>query len=229
MNVALAPLMTPVSNPFLRFIVLLVLASVPAWLFAAGNDTLIPAGQNYLEMRGRVLRSVGEQGGNMPLDSAVVQVLDEAGKPMWHGVTDTKGHLNLRLPLGKKFTMSFTKKGYVKKLISVDTHVTGDPKKNFEFAYDIDIFESVEGLDVTVLNSPVAKIVYRSYDKTFTYDAAYTNKINVALQKMYREYYTIGQREKHFATSDSVATKSSATRSAATKKSVPYGQGKKPH
>jgi hypothetical protein len=116
----------------------------------------------------------------------------------------------------------------VKKLISVNTQVTGDPKKNFEFIYDIDIFESVEGLDVAALNSPVAKIVYKSYDQTFTYDAAYTNKINAALQKMYREYYSLRRKEEQLAASDSVATKPAATKPAGTTKAVPYAR-KKPH
>jgi hypothetical protein len=193
--------MVLVNKPFFRLICLLVIAAMPVCnLFAWGNDSLVPEGQNYLEMRGRILESQGQQRADekVPLDSALVAVISEAGKTIWHGITDSKGRLNIRLPLGKKFSMSFTKKGYIKKSISVDTHINGESKenkKNFEFTYDIDIFEKVEGLDVTVLNAPVAKIEYKPFDKAFIYDVEYTNKVNAGLQKMYREYYTLKRKE----------------------------------
>lgn len=210
---------------------LLLLAFMPAGtLLAWGNDTLVPEGQNSLEMRGRVLKSLGQARDDhkIPLDSAFVSVMNEDGKTVWSGLTDSKGRLNIRLPFGKKFTMSFTKKGFVRKTISVDTHVSGDNKKNYEFTYDIDIFEKVEGLDVSVLDSPVAKIAYKPYDKTFTYDVAYTNKINAGLLKMYREYYALKKKEEIIAASDSISSKPVPAKSAGTKKSVPYGQSGKP-
>jgi hypothetical protein len=221
-----------VHRSLLKVIFLLVFAAMPACkLFAWGNDSLVPEGQNYLEMRGRVLKSQGQQREDekVPLDSAIIAVINEGGKTVWLGSTDSKGRLNIRLPLGRKFNMSFTKKGYVKKLISVDTHVSGENKKNFDFTYDIDIFESVQGLDVTVLEAPVAKIAYKPFDKTFTYDAAYTNKVNAGLQKMYREYYALKKKEEQQNISDSVVAKPDSNKSQGPKKSVPYGQGKKPH
>jgi hypothetical protein len=223
--------MAPIRKSLLCCVFLLVLAVIPSvQLFAWGNDSLVPAGQHYLEMRGRILKSQGQQRDEekIPLDSAVVAVVNEGGKTIWAGLTDSKGRLNIRLPLGKKFTMSFTKKGFVKKLISIDTHIIGEAEKNFDFTYDIDIFEKVEGLDVTALDSPVAKIAYKAYDKSFVYDVAYTNKINAALQKMYRDYYTLKKREEELNASDSIATRPAA-KSTVPRKSVPYGQEKKPH
>ncbi|CAN5737382.1 hypothetical protein BH11BAC7_BH11BAC7_09780 [soil metagenome] len=216
---------------FLKLICLLAIAGMPVCnLFAWGNDTLVPIGQNYLEMRGRIIKSVGRQRdqSKIPLDSAVVSVVNEGGKTIWTGNTDAKGRLNIRLPLGSKFTISFSKKGFVKKIISIDTHVPVDQKKNFDFTYDIDIFEKVEGLDVKVLDSPVAKIDYKTYDKTFTYDAAYTNKVNAGLQKMYHEYYALKNKEEQLKVSDSITGKSPEPDFSGTKKSVPCGNGKKP-
>lgn len=223
--------MTLFHKSLLKLFTLLMLAAMPVCGLAWGNDSLVPVGQNYLEMRGRVLKSQGQQREEqkVALDSAVICVINEGGRTIWAGVTDEKGRLNIRLPLGKKFTMSYSKKGFVKKLISIDTHVSSDVKKNFDFTYDIDIFEKVEGLDVTVLDSPVAKISYKTLDKLFVYDATYTNKVNAGLQKMYREYYALKRKEEQLAASDSIATKPSGTRSPAPQKSVPYGQGKKPH
>ncbi len=215
---------------FSKLFFLLILAAGPCTnLFSWVNDSLVPTGQNYLEIRGRILKSEGQQHADekQPLDSTIVSVINEGGKTVWCGITDSKGRLNIRLPLDRKFTVSFTKKGFVKKSISIDSHVSKDAKKNFDFTYDIDIFESVNGLDVSVLDLPVAKIVFKTYDKSFTYDASYTNKVNAGLQKMYHEYYVIKRKEEQINRTDSIVSKPTA-KSSPPKKSTPYGQGKKP-
>jgi hypothetical protein len=216
-----------------RLLCFILLATAPCGkLFAWGNDTLVPEGQNSLQMLGRVLKSQGQARDDekVPLDSAQVSVISEQGKMLWTGVTDYKGRLNIKLPLGRKFTMSFTKKGYVKKIISVDTHVSSDSKKrDYDFTYDIDIFESIAGLDVSVLNEPVAKISYKPFDKIFSYDVVYTTKVNSGLQKMYREYYNL-KRKEDAAKSDSIPPSPvPAKQQGSIKKSVPYGQSTKKH
>jgi hypothetical protein len=45
---------------------------------------------------------------------------------------------------------------------------------------------------------------------------------------MYREYYTLKKKEEQMSTSDSIVDKPTIKVSG-TKKSVPYGQEKKPH
>lgn len=220
-------------NNFFILVCFLFLEILPSGnLFAWGNDSLVPEGENSLEMRGRILKSQGQarDAEKVPLDSAQVCVITEAGKTVWRGITDLKGRLNIKLPLGRKFTMSFTKKGYVKKLISIDTHVPEENKKDCSFTYDIDIFESIAGLDVSILNAPVAKVSYSAPDKTFLYDVVYTTKVNSGLQKMYREYYALRKKEiQDAAATDSVMSKPIQIKSSGSKESVPYGKNTKPH
>ncbi len=218
-------------NRFFSLFFFLSLAILPSGkLLAWGNDSLVPEGQNSLEMRGRILKSQGQSkdAEKVPLDSAQISVITEAGKIVWKGITDSKGRLNIKLPLGRKFTMSFTKKGYVKKYISIDTHVPEDNKKDFNFTYDIDIFESIAGLDVSVLDEPVAKVSYSALDKTFLYDVVYTTKVNSGLQKMYREYYALKKLEIKSAV-DSAASKSIPVKPAEQKKPAPLSQDSKFH
>ena len=193
------------------------------------TDTLLADGQNFVEMRGRVYEAMGQQNNEVKtvLDSAEVNVMNEAGKSVMIGYSDSKGRIIFKLPLCRKFTISFTKNGFIKKIISVDTNVPKADRKDFVFAYDVDIFEKVEGLDVSILSQPVAKVVFKPFDKTFTYDAAYTNKVNSGLQKMYREYYAILKKEQ--MASDTLTTKPAPAKSVGTKKSVPYGKDSKPH
>ena len=208
------------------YLLFAILFSASVRLFAAGDDSLVGNSEYYIEMRGRVLESHGQNDDEKKgLDSATYTVVNEAGKTVISGAADSKGKLSFRLPLDRKFTLSFTKKGYVKKMILVDTHIPAGSRKAFNFAFDVDIFEVVKGLDVSVLNKPVARVTYKPIDKNFGYDAAYTNKVNAALQKMYRDYYNLRRKEEQ-ANSDSIPPAKKATKK---KKSEPYGSDSKQH
>ena len=219
-------------RPVAVFLLFLSLFAVKVAKSQDERDSLIGDGDNFIEMRGKVFESMGQQRDEdkRGLDSADIRVTNEMGKEVIYGLTDEKGRLAFRLPLGRRFTINVSKKGYVKKMIGVDTHVPEDSRKDFIFTFDIDIFEKVEGLDVSVLNEPVAKISFRVLDKTFSYDASYTNKVNGNLQKMYREYYALEKKKKEAA--DSVPDKPlnvKSSGSSGTKKSVPYGKDTKTH
>jgi hypothetical protein len=185
-----------------RLLVLLIFLSAGFPLFAQ-QDTLTGDEEFYLEMRGRVLESKGQQHDEdkKGLDSAEVTVLNERNVQVLFGLTDEKGRLAFRLPLGRKFMIRITKKGFVQKMISVDTYVPAENRKVFVFTFDIDIFEQIAGLDVSVLKQPVARVAYKMIDKNFSYDSAYTNKVNAGLQKMYREYYALKRKENQAADS----------------------------
>lgn len=211
------------------FLLILFLLASASGLVAGSNDSLVGDADEFLEMRGRVLESQGQQRDEekKALPDADYVVMNESGKAVLKGNSDSKGRLSFKLPLGRKFTVSITKQGYVKKLISVDTHVPADARKAYGFAFDLDIFELVDGLDVSVLEKPVALVSYKAADKNFSYDPAYTNKVNGALQKMYREYYTLRRRDEMASRSDTTAT---AKRQASKpKRSEPYGKDSKPH
>ncbi|MBI3509161.1 MAG: hypothetical protein HY064_00755 [Bacteroidetes bacterium] len=196
---------------------------------AKAGDTLVKNGSDFLELKGKVLLSQGQQRDEdkTVLDSAVISVKNESGLIVLSQLSDVKGKVDLRLPLNRKFTVSITKPGFICKIISVDTKVGKAFIQNYSFAFDVDIFEKVDGLDVSVLDQPVAKISFNSISHEFSYDIAYTSKVNAGLQKMYREYYVLKRRE--IVLNDSVpSSKPTASRSAGTKKSVPYGKNNKP-
>jgi hypothetical protein len=189
-----------VKKYFFSFL-LIVIAGLP--LLAQPADTLVGDSPYFLDMRGRVFQSQGQEKTEekIGLDSAEVHVLNERGREVIFGYTDEKGRLAFKLPLGRKFTIRVTKRGFVQKLISVDSHVPHDLKKVYTFTFDLDIFERVQGLDISVLEKPVARVAFKVAEKSFSYDVVYTNKVNADLQKMYREYYLLKKREQ--AVSDS--------------------------
>ncbi|MBI3509160.1 MAG: carboxypeptidase regulatory-like domain-containing protein [Bacteroidetes bacterium] len=172
------------------------------------RDSLVGDDQFYLELNGRVLESRGQEKDEdkKNLDSAEVTVTNESGKKVLYGLTDKQGRLSFRLPFSRKFVVHITKKGYVEKMIEVDTHVPVDEKKNYTFAFNVDIFESIQGLDVSILSKPIAKVKYHTTEKIFSYDVGYTSMVNGSLQKMYRDYYALKRKEK--TTTDSATSAS---------------------
>lgn len=163
---------------------------------AEAEDSLVGDAKSFLALQGMVRLSKGDAKAENPsLDSAQVTVQNERESKVLVGLTDKKGRMAFRLPLNRIFTVHITKNGFVEKKIIVDTHVAADPEKSFNFTFDVDIFPKVKGLDVSVLNQPIAKINYRPYTKEFIYDASYTNKVNMQLSKMYRDYFALEKAE----------------------------------
>jgi hypothetical protein len=107
-----------------------------------------------------------------------------------------KGRCAVKLPLGKKYTIEFSKNGFVSKVLEVNAKVPRYDTFVSVFPFDIDLFQEVEGLDVTVLNDPIAKITYNNFNKTFDYDYNYTAKINNNIKTLYSEYYRLNKQEK---------------------------------
>jgi hypothetical protein len=180
-------------------------------------DTLLGDAEHYLELRGKILEWKGEQRDEdkPPLDSAVVQVINQQNVVCLEGLSDSKGRLVFKLPLGRSFTVSISKPGFVKKLIRVETYVPAEDRKAFTFTVNVDIFEKIEKLDVSVLSRPISRIRYRPLSKDFDYDKEYTGKVNGDLQKMYNEYYALRRADDRRKTAAREAARRDSLRAAA--------------
>lgn len=154
------------------------------------------AKEYYLELRGyvRQLKSDEEEDSKShevkPLDSVLITIYngDIPYSEIW---TNKKGKCTFKLPLDKVFKIEISRKGFVTKYITVTTKVPNDQKTIFNFSFDVELFESVQGLDVSVLKNPIAKVSYNLGMEGFAYDVAYTSKINTELRKMYKNYYRL--------------------------------------
>jgi hypothetical protein len=146
--------------------------------------------KEYLEMRGVVMQSkTSEKGEAKLLDSAFVKIYDGTRKLLVTFVTKKNGKCDVRLPLNSKFIIEVTRKGFAAKFLEVNSKVPDDKRAAFIFPFTIDIFEAVKGLDVSVLKKPIAKVNYSFGSDHFSYDFAYTDRINNELKKMYKNYY----------------------------------------
>jgi hypothetical protein len=104
----------------------------------------------YLEMKGNVRQSKGsEKEESKLLDSCVITIYngDIPYSEIW---TNKKGKCMFKLPLDKTFRIEVSKPGYVTKSFEVNTKVPNEKKNTFGFNFDIDIFEEIKGLDVSL-------------------------------------------------------------------------------
>jgi hypothetical protein len=159
----------------------------------------------YLEIKATVRQSKGDEKGDesVALDSVLVTIFN--GEVPYSEIwTNKKGKCSFRLPLDKNLKIQVAKKGFVTKSIAVNTKIPAQQKDIFSFNCDVDIFEEIKGLDVTVLNAPIARITYSPSLNSFQYDVAYTNKVNVELKKMYKKYYHLKEMDADSLNNDSV-------------------------
>lgn len=96
-------------------------------------------------------------------------------------VLSVEGKRNMRLKLeyGSDYLLSFSKPGYITKMIRVDTKVSKDFSKTGFDPYKIGvcIFKQYEGVNIVVYNQPVAFIRYHAELDEFGYDVDYTKSI----------------------------------------------------
>jgi hypothetical protein len=144
----------------------------------------------YLELRGYVrhMKGIENEKEALPLDSVLITIY-QGDVPYSEKWTNKKGKCAFKLPLDKQFTLEIARKGFVTKYITVITKVPNEQKRIFNFSFDVDLFETVPGLDVSVLKNPIAKVSYNLGMENFAYDVVYTSKINTELKKMYKNYY----------------------------------------
>lgn len=159
------------------------------------KDTLVGEKPHYIEMKPVVRHSRGMDSDDVLLPGAFVKVFNERGQIVAVFETNKKGKTLIRLPLNRRFTLEIGKNGFVSKRLEINTKVPPEKKYVYSFPFDIDIFQDVAKLDVSVLKKPVAKITYIPIDENFGYDTDYTNKVNADLKKMYKEYFKIQMEE----------------------------------
>jgi hypothetical protein len=154
--------------------------------------------EQYLELKGNIRHLKGDESAKLndikPLDSALITIYN--GEVPYSEIwTNKKGKCSFKLPLDKNFKIEISKTGFVTKSIAVNTKTPIDKKDAYTFNFDLELFEVIKGLDVSVLSNPIAKVTYHLNDENFAYDVAYTNRINTDLKKMYKNYYRLQKLE----------------------------------
>lgn len=152
----------------------------------------------YVELFGSIRQMkdvMGDSGDNPWLDSAVVTVYYN-NAVYTKVLTTRRGKCNFQLPLDRTYIVELSKPGFVSKRFEVNTKTPPNKKDVYEFYFDMNIFESIEGLDTKILDKPIAIVYYNVTNNQFEYDAGYTNRINNDIKLLYRNYYILEHNTK---------------------------------
>jgi hypothetical protein len=99
------------------------------------------------------------------------------------------GRCKFTLPLDHEFVLVFVKEGYVSKRITINTFVPGSVRADYKFAFNMNLFEELKGVDTSILNEPLAKIAFNLPKREFDYNENHTVTINRQIEKLYRDYF----------------------------------------
>ncbi len=130
----------------------------------------------FLEFKGKITSE------KKPLVGATVEIFKNDVKTQTL-TSKTFGLFNVNLDFNAIYTIKISKEGKVGKKITVNTNVK-ETNYIYNFDFEIDIFNFVDGLEVKEIDSPVTKIVFDEETNYFDYDKPYTEKQKVEVEKV---------------------------------------------
>ncbi|KJS06269.1 MAG: hypothetical protein VR77_05565, partial [Flavobacteriales bacterium BRH_c54] len=104
--------------------------------------------------------------------------------------TPANGEFVLELPPDAVYLVEFSKPGFTGKKIEFSTKNVPpeDAKYGFEFPMEMNLFEEVEGLDVSILDKPIAKVAFDPAYGYMDYDPNYTKSIQKELEQLKKDH-----------------------------------------
>jgi hypothetical protein len=100
-----------------------------------------------------------------------------------------KTYLKIRLEFNNDYVLSFSKPGYITKMIAVNTAVPPERMaQSFEpYKIGVKLFRQYDGVNIVVFNQPVARIHFNPSIDDFDYDVDYTKSILSILKQTEEE------------------------------------------
>ena len=130
----------------------------------------------YVEIKGKVKKN------GKSLSGAQVTIFENSKKVKTVN-TASNGKFIIKLDFDKKYVIEFSKKSFVTKKVSFDTHVE-EKQYVWPYPFTIELFETMDGLDVSALKDPVTKIAYSQDEGDFVFDIPYTNGMKTKLNQI---------------------------------------------
>lgn len=109
---------------------------------------------------------------------------------VWKTLTsEASGKFQAALEPDGIYLIEFSRPGHVTKRIEFSTKNVppDDAKYGFEFPMEMNLFEKMDGLDVSILNKPIAKVAFNPATGYMDYDPEYTKSIKAELDRLKAE------------------------------------------
>lgn len=107
--------------------------------------------------------------------------------------TPRNGSFQLLLMPGKYYTLDVTKDGYVAKRISFDTEMNDKTNSVPVYECDLDLVPQVlfQGMDIGMLDFPMAIVEFDARSRSFTHNEKYTTHMRKTYEQLIIEGYVI--------------------------------------
>lgn len=104
--------------------------------------------------------------------------------------TDSKGQVDVFLDMGANYTVNISSMGMITKKLNIDTRNVPpeDLGSDFPFPAEVDIFQKVPDLDVSILDQPIGIIRYNPSISNFDVDLEHTKRVKSKLEQLQKEY-----------------------------------------
>jgi tetratricopeptide (TPR) repeat protein len=164
----------------------------------------------FFTFSGRV-EHTDEKGKDVALEGAIC-TLTKGGSVVNSVTTGGNGKFSFQLDPNADFVVSFTKPGFITKRFAVSTKNVPDDRAQHGFGkWDIEvvIFEQYPGLDYSVTDKPIAKVVFDPSKEVddFSFDQAYTAQMQGALDKLKQLADAAKKKDKDYAAAMSAGDK----------------------
>jgi len=124
-----------------------------------------------------------ERGEDKNLRGATAKLFEKAN--LVNTITTTAdGEVNFKLNVNSEYTIEISNDGYVSKIIYINTKIPNYEKATFEVAFPLLLFVPCEGVDLTILQSPVVKLVYNEQKRDFLPEKDYDRVMLDKLQQL---------------------------------------------
>lgn len=152
-------------------------------------STILSAQENWeFIFGGRVTEFSEEKQKDVALDMAMITVY-KGSVIVSTTNTQSNGKFKCRIPGNGDYTVTITKSGYITKRFAINTMNVSLERSAFpfgQFDVEVELFKIFPGLDYSVLDKPIARIIYNPAPNIddFDYDKVYTDKIRAELEKL---------------------------------------------
>lgn len=124
------------------------------------------------------------------LSGVSVVILEKRDDGTWEeyarAPTDKKGYVSSQLFLQKEYLIVFTKKGYIKKKVLIDTRMDGSDEDFYEHDNVLFLTNRVvsDQDSASLLDKPVVRVYYSKQAKGFVFDSLYTATIRKEINSL---------------------------------------------
>ncbi|MCX7985939.1 MAG: hypothetical protein N2662_03270, partial [Bacteroidales bacterium] len=114
-------------------------------------------------------------------------VLYEKGKEVSSVITKSDGIITFTLQPNSEYTIEISKENYVTKKVFINTKIPDYENQQFEIAFSVLLFVPCEGLDYSVLQNPVLKVVYNDLKRVFGPEKYYDEIMQSKLEQLMKK------------------------------------------